>query len=491
MLNLPVELLLEILLALDLESIFMMRRVCRQTMAISKARSLWITVVKRLQEELPGLYCAMPYHTFGAEELERLVVRRVRLEENWSSESPLCSQPPKVFRSEESFARCLVPGGRWLISGLSDGSSRLVYTDLDSPSLGPFDLLRHPDPAFRGDVRRIALWPEDHSDAFSFTIAVTYFPPTLLTPPFQPDWRQNAYCAVWHIKLGESGVFDVSHCSLFPLLHPTDFGMDSFVMSQDLLLRGTDDRSVRVFEVYDYLNCSNHQLRRGLVVLPRGGYSPPVRGLRIMPHNQFLVVCSGSLQLFHLPELSDVPATSLHPSSGLGHPLWTYDFKPCVRRCQPAITPPHLAFRESRESSFGLLIQADRIFLYISFPQEASNQLDVFKVEMEHKAGWMTALVGSHRGFWYDRTAEPLLPYLTSLEIPGGHSVVRELAGLSRRSWGGSGRSELLFFHTVRYSGLEPGETSRRWFSCYDEASGRILIPMSEPYIAFMLLDFA
>ncbi|KAG8935011.1 hypothetical protein FRC01_010516 [Tulasnella sp. 417] len=183
MLNLPDELILEILLALNLGSIFTMRQVCRRIMAISKTRSLWINLLERLREELPGLCAAIPYHTFGAAELEGLVGRRVRLERNWSSELPLCSKPPKVFALEESYVRYLVPGGRWLFSGHFDGSSRLIYTDLESPSSGPFDLLRHPDPGFRGDVRRIALCLATNSDAFTFTIAVTYFPPSEQLPP--------------------------------------------------------------------------------------------------------------------------------------------------------------------------------------------------------------------------------------------------------------------------------------------------------------------
>ncbi|KAG9031735.1 hypothetical protein FS837_002909 [Tulasnella sp. UAMH 9824] len=172
--DLPAELLLEILLELDLESIFMMRGVRMHRLAlfgatevisflglpanygVSKARSPWLTLLERLQDELPGLCCATPYHTFDAAELE---------------------QPPEVFGLEESYARYLVPGGRWLISGLRDGSSRLVYTYLESHSSGPFDLLRHPNPEFRGDVRRIALYLVTESDAFAFTFAVTYVPP--------------------------------------------------------------------------------------------------------------------------------------------------------------------------------------------------------------------------------------------------------------------------------------------------------------------------
>ncbi|KAG8918842.1 hypothetical protein FRC01_001624 [Tulasnella sp. 417] len=459
-------------------------------MVLSKEKSLWITLLGRLQDELPGLCCAIPYHTFGAAKLERLVVRRVRLERNWSNELPSCSKPPKVFRLEEGFVRYLVPGGRWLLSGLFDGSGRLVYTDLQSPSSGPFDLLRHPDPTFRGDAQRIALCLVTDPDVSAFTIAVTYWPSAQLNTPINPRWQEKASCAVWDVKIGESGVLDTSQRSLFPLLYPEDFGFESFVMNRDLLLRGTNDNYARVFEVFDYLNCSNDQLRRGLVVVPLDE-SSRVRGLRIMPHNQFLVVCSGSLQLFNMPELSDVPVTSLHPPHGLEHPLWAYDFKPCIPRCQPAITPPHLAFRESRESSFGLLIQADRIFLYVSFPPEASNLLDVFEVEMEHKVGWITALVGSHSGFWFDRRTERLLPYLTSFEIPGGCSVVRELAGASQRfSRSGSGRPESLSFHTVPYDVLRE-DTSIRNFSCFDEASGRILIPMRKPYIAFMILDLS
>ncbi|KAG8895411.1 hypothetical protein FRC01_012384, partial [Tulasnella sp. 417] len=62
------------------------------------------------------------------------------------------------------------------------------------------------------------------------------------SPLPSPTSRLNASCAVWDVKLGESGVFDVSHRYLSPLLHPEDFGIESFVMNRNLLLRGTEDR---------------------------------------------------------------------------------------------------------------------------------------------------------------------------------------------------------------------------------------------------------
>lgn len=100
-------------------------------MAVSKARSLWIILFGRLQEEASGICYRGNYEAFDALELERLVVRAVRLEKNWSSKSPVCAEPPKRFKLKGGYVRYLLPGGRWLISGLFDGSSRLVCTDLD------------------------------------------------------------------------------------------------------------------------------------------------------------------------------------------------------------------------------------------------------------------------------------------------------------------------------------------------------------------------
>ncbi|KAG8892954.1 hypothetical protein FRC01_013856, partial [Tulasnella sp. 417] len=151
-------------------------------------------------------------------------------------------------------------------------------------------------------------------------------------------------------------------------------------MDGEILLRGTDHEHARVFEVFDYLNCSDHQLRRGLVVLPRENDLPDVYGLRIMPSGQFLVVATGIVQLFNVPELFNVPPTSIHPQSGSGYPLWTYNWDSSIDPVHVAITPPHLAFRRSKDSCFGLLIQAEKEFLYIGFPPKHPNLLDVQKI---------------------------------------------------------------------------------------------------------------
>lgn len=146
-------------------------------MAVSKARSLWINLFGRLQEEVPGNWYRGNYEALDALEFERLVVRAVRLEKNWSSKSPVCAEPPKQFKLKGGYVRYLLPGGRWIISGLFDGSSRLVCTDLDGTAPAQFNLLRHPEARFRGDAQRIALHLETNSDALAFTIAVAYYWP--------------------------------------------------------------------------------------------------------------------------------------------------------------------------------------------------------------------------------------------------------------------------------------------------------------------------
>ncbi|KIO27171.1 hypothetical protein M407DRAFT_23588 [Tulasnella calospora MUT 4182] len=370
MLDLPDELLVAILLSLNLETIFNTRR----------------TVNDGLQS------------TESLDHPVRSATRGVR-----------------AMRLEKLVQRALVNLGAF------DPSSHLVCTDLDAITPGQFDLLRYPEPGFIGEGRRIALHVETDSDALAFTIAVTYYSSA-------SDWDSNDACrSVWLVKLEELGRFNMTHRSIFPLVYPEDFGNNSFVMKGDLLLRGTDHQYVRVFEIFDYLNCSNHQLRRGLVVLPREGSLPQVDAIRIMPYDGFLVVASGILQLFNIQKLSDMASTSLHMSSGLEYPLWIYKFEPCIPGCLPAITPPHLAFRRLKDPSFGLRIQANSIFLSASFPSEAFNILNVYEIVMERQADGMKALMGSHR-VWYDRGAELLLPYLTTFKVSGSKNVIGELA---------------------------------------------------------------
>ncbi|KIO27172.1 hypothetical protein M407DRAFT_243433 [Tulasnella calospora MUT 4182] len=106
---------------------------------------------------------------------------------------------------------------------------------------------------------------------------------------------------------------------------------------------------------------------------------------------------------------------------------------------------------------------------------------------MEQEADWMNALVGSHRGVWYDPRAEGSSIYLTTFEVPGSKSIARELAGTGRCE---SHRPELLSLRLASCNGLPESKANRNYFY-FDETSGRILIPVHIPYTAFMLMEFA
>lgn len=219
-----------------------------------------------------------------------------------------------------------------------------------------------------------------------------------------------------------------------------------------------------------------------------------MRAICLMPHNQFLVVAYDILQLFNMPELSDVPSTSLHPSSGSGYPLWTYKFEPSILGRPRAITPPHLAFRKSKDSSCGLLIQLGRRFLYVSFPRRASDVLDVHEAAMESEASSgmfgerAYARVGSHRGVWYHPRARDGRLYLTTFKAPGRASVPRELSGTGQSASHGQ---ELPSLRWVSYNGLPEKASSSNSSFYFDETSGRVLIALHNRGTAFMIMEFA
>ncbi|KAF6755073.1 hypothetical protein DFP72DRAFT_347475 [Ephemerocybe angulata] len=145
LLDLPTEVLIVIAGNLEWNDVLRLRKVNRDFRKISQSRDVWRTIYLRyLGTRIPRPYfLPKPLHICGADDLEKAVV-------DWEAEWP------KVIRAKSTVLEFslpgmpqlpsevdLVPGGRWILWGHSDGS--VSYSDLENTSgNNPFNLLISP-----------------------------------------------------------------------------------------------------------------------------------------------------------------------------------------------------------------------------------------------------------------------------------------------------------------------------------------------------------
>ncbi|KAF6755476.1 hypothetical protein DFP72DRAFT_965060, partial [Ephemerocybe angulata] len=126
--SLPMELLSLIFLELGLEDILNARTVCRSMHTASCARQVWsCLVVKSLGQSLPRpFFLPKPLQECSSLDIENSIRR---WEADWTPKSPLQTTRRPVVKELEEEANmprclsiCMVPGGQFVLAGLTDGS---------------------------------------------------------------------------------------------------------------------------------------------------------------------------------------------------------------------------------------------------------------------------------------------------------------------------------------------------------------------------------
>lgn len=111
---------------------------CRRGDAISREPTLWLYAYHHLCTYITPPRLGGPLEQFPQSELEAIVMRMYRLDQNWQSDNPSPVQTRKFTHSvpdmSDDYIRNmdLLPGGRWLMTLMDDG---IVMWDLDSPDI--------------------------------------------------------------------------------------------------------------------------------------------------------------------------------------------------------------------------------------------------------------------------------------------------------------------------------------------------------------------
>ncbi|KAF9475411.1 hypothetical protein BDN70DRAFT_996428 [Pholiota conissans] len=137
----PNELLMEILQYLGWKDVFVVRRTCKLFFDLSTSRHLWISLFRRLCDEvLVAPILEHPIDTYTAAELELVVMRRISSEIRHKA-----GLPPRVWTVLEGkecppLQDCVLflDGGRWLLAMKFMEDNQGIYAyDLDAPQKKP------------------------------------------------------------------------------------------------------------------------------------------------------------------------------------------------------------------------------------------------------------------------------------------------------------------------------------------------------------------
>ncbi|KAF8960236.1 hypothetical protein BDZ97DRAFT_1760873 [Flammula alnicola] len=181
---LPLELLTEILKALEWQDVLNVGQTCKRLSEASRARPIWADIVNRhMQPADPGaLPLERPIAMYTAEELEHVFLRWKSSEIAWTAEDRFPRE--RDLKIEKPLRMCLVKGGRWLLIATPAGT--LDYMDLDAPVLVQVPLIPNP---FNGEdkfIMQVKMSPDysqtSPTDLLTFNIVLattaTVSPPT-------------------------------------------------------------------------------------------------------------------------------------------------------------------------------------------------------------------------------------------------------------------------------------------------------------------------
>ncbi|KAF9448986.1 hypothetical protein P691DRAFT_759451 [Macrolepiota fuliginosa MF-IS2] len=170
--DLPFELLSDIALYLDFIDVVSFGQATKQFREASQARVVWHALAKEYSAR--HFYNVRPENgtidTLTTDELRNWISPRLILDKMWKKDT---IPPPRArFLNVSIETECweLLPGGRWLITGLGEGIVNFYDLNMEEPV--PRPLLR-PSPSVEG-IQWIATSINYKAPVLEFTVALSY-----------------------------------------------------------------------------------------------------------------------------------------------------------------------------------------------------------------------------------------------------------------------------------------------------------------------------
>ncbi|ESK96147.1 hypothetical protein Moror_7288 [Moniliophthora roreri MCA 2997] len=137
--RLPIELIIdEIFTYLSIEDIMRLRRVDKAFFLLTHDPLIWRHFLERLNLPIPPIRPNFRYTLEATDfEIEQLVTKAVRADDNWRKPNPKLSHQEVVFAFQQVLEMKLLPGGRFLVASIKDAHSYRYWLSiycLDHPS---------------------------------------------------------------------------------------------------------------------------------------------------------------------------------------------------------------------------------------------------------------------------------------------------------------------------------------------------------------------
>ncbi|KAF9270862.1 hypothetical protein L218DRAFT_849531 [Marasmius fiardii PR-910] len=136
--RLPLEILVDgVMIHLSIEDVMRMRRVDKAFFLITHEPIIWRRFLERLNIPIPPIRPNFRYSLEATDfEIEQIVTRAIRTDDNWRGPTPQLLSKEIVFAFHQVLELKLLPGGRYLVASIKDVASYRFWIciyDLESP----------------------------------------------------------------------------------------------------------------------------------------------------------------------------------------------------------------------------------------------------------------------------------------------------------------------------------------------------------------------
>jgi hypothetical protein len=177
-------------------------------------------------------------------ELEAATIKAMRLQENWSSSTPVIKSVAEITCAQPEFTE-LLPGGRWLLTTEVDGAFRAY--DLEASPIQSHALLPPHGPTDGRKLDSISTCILSDEVTFTFEIALRF-----------ADLRRRIRLAVWRVELktlGSCSMLMVNHLHSFDTIE--DLCRGSLSLFGDLVSLDQGRRGGQYIDVYRWRLCTS------------------------------------------------------------------------------------------------------------------------------------------------------------------------------------------------------------------------------------------
>ncbi|KAG6896052.1 hypothetical protein C0992_010668 [Termitomyces sp. T32_za158] len=191
---LPSEVLAEILKHAHWHDLLVMRQVCKRLDGISRVREVWLSQYRQyVAEKQFRPTMEEPLESYSCDELENWVLKRRGADHEWKLSGR--SVRERTISVETPSPLLVVPGGRWLLRILYDGS--VVCYDLDQQEIRSSILIPPRDNFSDVTLYRLAIDIDNAAPKLTFNL-VSY--PSSYTGDYLYD-SQNMDIMIWSVNL--------------------------------------------------------------------------------------------------------------------------------------------------------------------------------------------------------------------------------------------------------------------------------------------------